>query len=146
MLLYPTRPFGRDPFAAMRQLQSEIERSFAPISSQSSRATFPAVNMWQGEQSVAVSTELPGVSPDDIEISVKDDLLTLTGERKAPDVGDKAVWHRRERTFGKFARSIQLPFRVDAKKVEARFQDGVLEIEMQRPEEDKPRRIKVKAA
>jgi HSP20 family protein len=130
----------------MRQLHDEIERAFAPVMSNTGRATFPAVNMWQGEQSIALTTELPGVAPADIEISAKDDVLTISGERKVPEVGDRAVWHLRERPFGKFTRTIELPFRVDADKIEARFHNGVLEIELQRPEEDRPRRIAVKAA
>ena len=146
MLLYPASSLARDPIAAMRQLHDEIERAFAPIMSDAGPKTFPAVNMWQGEQSVALTAKLPGVAPDDIDIAVKDDVLTLSGERKLPEVGDRAVWHRRERPYGKFARTIALPFRVDPDKVEARFHNGVLEVELQRPEEDRPRRIPVKAA
>lgn len=146
MLLYPASPLGRDPFAAMRRLHEEIERAFAPIMSDAGRAAYPAVNMWQGEQSIALTTELPGVAPTDIELAAKDDTLTISGERKMPEVGDRAVWHRRERPFGKFTRTIELPFRIDPDKIEARFHNGVLEIELQRPEEDRPRRIAVKAA
>lgn len=146
-MLYPAfYARTRDPFAAMRQFQTEIERAFAPISTEFGRPAFPAVNMWQGEQSVAVTTELPGIAPDDIDISVKDDVLTISGERKAPEIGDKGVWHRRERLYGKFARTIQLPFRVDPDKVEARFNNGILQIEMQRPVEDRPRRIEITTA
>ena len=146
MLLYPSSPFGRDSLLAVRRLQDEIDRAFAPLLAETAQATYPAVNMWQGENSIAITAEMPGVGADDIEISVKNDTLTLTGERKAPESGEKAAWHLRERPFGKFARTIRLPYRVDPDKVEAHFHDGVLEIEMQRPEEDLPRRIKVKAA
>jgi HSP20 family protein len=146
MLLYPSTTLGRDPFLGMRRLQDEFDRAFAPFFSETSSGAYPAVNLWQGENSVAITTELPGVEPEEIEISVKDDTLTLSGERKMSDVGDKVTWHMRERPFGRFARSIRLPFRVDPETVEARFTNGVLQVEMQRPEEDRPRRIKVKAA
>lgn len=146
MLLYPSMTFGRDPLLAMRRLQDELDRAFAPYSPETGHGSFPAINMWQGENSIAIATELPGVEADDIEISIKDDTLTLSGERKMPDVGDKAVWHLRERPFGKFVRTVRLPFRVDADNVEARFTNGVLQIELQRPEEDRPRRISVQAA
>jgi HSP20 family protein len=136
----------RDPFLAMRRLQDELDRGLAPSASRTGRAGYPAVNLWQGENSVAVTTELPGVEAEDIEISVKDDTLSFSGERKLPGAGEKATWHMRERPFGKFARTVRLPFRVDPEKVEARFANGVLQIEMQRPEEDRPRRIEVKAA
>ncbi len=151
MVLYPTSaftrdPFFRDPFAAMRRLQDEFDRGFPPRSAGIARAGFPAVNMWQGENSIALTAELPGFKADDIDIQVKEDTLTISGQRTAPEVGEKAVWHLRERPFGKFARTVRLPFRVDAESVEARFRDGVLEIELQRPETDRPRRIEVKSA
>lgn len=146
MLLYPSSTLRRDPFLAMRRLQDEFDRAFAPFVPERGSAAFPAVNMWQGENSIAVTAELPGVEAEDMEISVKEDTLTLTGERKMPNVGEKAMWHLRERPFERFVRTIRLPFRVDADKVEARFADGVLQIEMQQPEEDRPRRIPVKAS
>ena len=151
MFLYPgspfTRdPFFRDPFAAMRRLQNEFDRVFAPVTTALGQTTFPAVNMWQGENSIALTAELPGFQAEDIEISVKDDTLTLSGERKAPDTADKAVWHLRERPFGRFVRTVRLPHRVDAENVEARFANGVLQVELQRPEDDRPRRIEVKSA
>lgn len=146
MLLYPSTALGRDPFLAMRRFQDEFDRAFAPYLPDTGSAGYPAVNMWQGENSIAITTELPGVEPDDIDISVKEDTLTLSGERKMPEVGDKATWHMRERPVGRFARSIRLPFRVNPDNVEAHFSNGVLQIELQRPEEDRPRRIQVKAA
>ena len=107
---------------------------------------FPAVNIWQGTDSAALTAELPGVDPADIDISVKEDVVTITGERKAPATDEQTVWHRRERAYGRFSRVIQLPFRVDPDRVEARLQDGVLQIELHRPEADKPRRVQIKAA
>jgi len=145
MLLYPSLTLGRDPYRSMRRLQDEFGRAFSPYLPRADQAGFPAINMWQGENSVAVTTELPGLAPEDIEISVKDATLVLSGERKVPESGEKAVWHMRERPFGKFSRAVRLPFRVDPDKVEARFTNGVLQIELQRPEEDRPRRIQVKA-
>lgn len=151
MLLYPTGtlsrdPFFRDPFAAMRRLQSELDRAWMPESGGYAQASFPAVNLWQGEHSVALTAELPGFKAEDIDISVKEDTLTISGQRAAPEVGDKAVWHLRERPVGKFSRTIRLPFRVDSENVEARFVNGVLEVELSRPEQDRPRRIAVKSA
>ena len=146
MLLYPSSTLRGDPFLALRRLQDEFDRAFAPFVSERGAAAFPAVNMWQGENSVAVTAELPGVEAEDLEISVKEDTLTLTGERKMPEVGEKAMWHMRERPFGRFARTVRLPFRVDAEKVEARFTDGVLQIEVQQHQDDRPRRIPVKVS
>jgi len=117
-----------------------------PIGAAASRQVFPAVNVWQGDEAVAITAELPGVEPSDIEISVEGDVLTLSGERKAPDVPEGATWHRNERGYGKFSRAIRLPFAVSENKVEARFENGVLRIGAGRPDEDKPRKIEIKAA
>ena len=140
MALAPFLAFDQDPFAAMRRLHDEVNRAFAAPGT--SAGGFPAVNMWQGPESAALTAELPGVEPADIDISVKNDIVTITGERKPP-VGKDAVWHRRERAYGRFSRVIQLPYRVDPDKVEARMTDGVLQVELRRPEADRPRRVQI---
>ena len=104
------------------------------------------MNVWQGDEAVAITAELPGVDPADIDISVKENVLTLSGERKAPEIPEGGRWHRNERGFGKFARSVRLPFVAAEDKVEARMTNGVLRIVIGRPEEDKPRKIEIKAA
>lgn len=134
-------PMGSDPFALMRRLSRDLD-PWQPVSARG----FPAVNIWQGGESTAVTAELPGVAPADIDIQVKEDLLTISGERKPPQTDGEAAWLRRERGYGRFSRVIRLPYRVDADKVEARFEDGVLQVELHRPDEDKPRRIEIKAA
>lgn len=143
-MLYPTYP-GRsaDPFALMRQLTRDLDRAFGETRSPSG---YPAVNVWQSAEAVAVTAELPGVEPSDIDITVKTDVLTISGERKAPEIGDGATWHRRERGYGRFSRSVRLPFAGDPDAVEARFANGVLRIVIGRPEKEKPRRIEIKAA
>jgi HSP20 family protein len=140
-VLYPTSLYRADPFALMRRLSEDLDRvAFgAPRS-------FPALNIWQNDEAAAITAELPGVEPGNLDIQVKDNVLTLSGERRAPELPEGATWHRRERAFGRFTRAIRLPFRVDPEKVEARFADGVLHIAVARPEEDKPRRIAIKAA
>jgi HSP20 family protein len=137
-------PTGPDPFAMMRRLQQDLNRSAQPAQPMAGRG-FPAVNIWQGADSTAVTAELPGVEPADIDIQVKEDLLTIAGERKAPQE-DGQTWHRRERGYGRFSRVLRLPYRVDPGNVEARFENGVLQVELHRPDEDKPRRIEIKAA
>ena len=139
---YPTYLRRSDPFALMRSMMRDLDRGFWPPS----RAAFPAVNVWQGSEAVAVTAELPGIEPGDIEISVKDNVLTLSGERKAPEVPDGARWHRNERGFGRFSRTIRLPFAASDDKVEARMTNGVLRIVISRPEEEKPKKIEIKAA
>jgi HSP20 family protein len=144
MPLSPFFAFERDPFAVMRRLQDEVDRAFGPPAR--AAGGFPAVNLWQGTDSAALTAALPGVDPADIDISVKEDVVTISGERKPPATDEQTVWHRRERAYGRFSRAIPLPFRVDADRVEARMQDGVLQVELHRPEADKPRRVQIKAA
>lgn len=142
-MYYPTYTRRSDPFGLMRSMMRDFDR-FTPATT--AQAVFPAVNVWQGEDAVAVTAELPGVEPDDIDISVQNNVLTLSGERKAPEVPDDARWHRNERGFGKFSRAIRLPFAATDDKVEARMTNGVLRVVVGRPEEDKPKKIKIKAA
>lgn len=140
--------FGRpgwDPFAEMRRLQADMNRLFEGAGAYPVPRAYPPVNLWLGDDSVVVTAELPGLSSDDINLAVREDTLTIEGERKAPTADEGASWHRRERPFGTFSRSIELPFRVDPDRVKARFDNGVLEVELQRPKEDLPRRIAINA-
>ena len=134
-------PGGADPFRELRRLQEEMDRlagAFTPAA-----ASFPAVNLYAGRDGIAISAELPGVAKDELEIHAHRDTLTLRGIRR-PAAENEQAYHRRERRSGAFTRTIQLPFRVDPEQIEARFENGVLQLSLQRPEEDKPRRIEVK--
>lgn len=140
-MLTPTLLYRADPFALMRRIAEDFDRmafGAAPA--------FPALNVWEGEAAAAITAELPGVDPADIDISVKDDVLTISGQRRAPELPEGAVWHRQERAFGRFTRAVRLPFRVDPDRVEARLTDGVLRIALVRPEADRPRKIEIRAA
>lgn len=139
MLSYSPHGY-RDPFGLMRRQLFESARPSAAATG------YPAVNVWQSEDSAAVTAEIPGVAPEDIEISIKHNVLTISGERKVPEVDEGTTWLRRESPSGRFSRIVQLPFRVDHERVEARFEHGVLQIELHRPADDKPRRIEVKTA
>lgn len=136
-------PEGFGPFGEARRLHNPLDRLFGqrPLAT---AASFPAVNLWAGPDSVAITAELPGVDPGGVEVSLKENVLTLRGSRRPSTEDDDAAWHRRERSHGQFQRLVQLPFRVDPERVEARFSDGVLEVDLKRPEADKPRRIEIK--
>ena len=107
-------------------------------------AAYPALNIWASDEGHFITAEMPGVRADELEISIEGDTLTIQGERSADQVPEDAQYHRRERIHGKFSRSIQLPFAVDSKQVEASFTDGVLKITMPRVEAEKPRKIEIK--
>ena len=122
----------------MNRLFDNFDRAFAPA------ATFPAVNLWMNEEGAVVTAELPGVDVKDLDISVVGETLTITGERKPEPVGKEPVYHRQERGFGKFTRTVELPFGVDSTKVQATLEKGVLRILLPRSEQDRPRKISVR--
>jgi len=107
--------------------------------------SYPPVNLWEDDDFVYAEAELPGLKLPDLEITVTaDNQLTLKGKREAAAL-EKVEWHRQERGFGSFERTIALPVSVDAGKVEARLENGVLTIKMAKSPAAKPRKIPVKA-
>jgi HSP20 family protein len=103
------------------------------------------LNVWEEKDNVLVEAELPGLDLKDLEIYVTGgNQLTIKGQRK-PNVPEKGVWHRQERQFGTFSRSLTLPFPVDAEKVDAKLENGVLQVRLAKHESAKPRKIPVKA-
>lgn len=140
----------RMPFVTREvdRLQHEMNRLFESYYPARMRPIpgYPAMNIWTSEHGLKLTAEVPGVHPEDIEINVVGETLTLNGERKADELKEDARYHRQERGYGKFTRSIQLPFPVDVGQVEATFKNGVLNIALPRAEEDKPRKITVKSA
>lgn len=133
---------GSDPFAELRRMQGEMNRLFSGFSAAAAR-DFPPVNVWLGENSVVVTAELPGVTRDEIGINLQSDVLTLDGARRPPMQQD-VKWHRRERAYGTYSRTVQLPFRVDPDKVAARYENGILEIELEKLEADRPKKIQIR--
>ena len=104
---------------------------------------FPALNVSTNEEVMTVTAELPGLQAEDFDISVEGNTLTIKGERKAPEPKEEDTWHRRERRYGKFTRIVELPYSVDAEKVEARLSNGLLHLTLPRAEAEKPRRIAI---
>jgi HSP20 family protein len=131
----------------LNQFQGEMNRLFDrwggnPLNG---FVAFPAVNVWEEGERLVVEAELPGIDFKDLEIYVTGgNQLTLKGERKPHSV-EKGAWHRQERSFGRFVRTLTLPYPVDAEKVEARLDNGVLQIALAKHESAKPRKITVKA-
>jgi HSP20 family protein len=102
------------------------------------------VNVWDDGDSGYVEAELPGLTLDNIEVYVQGNQLTLAGTRQIPEP-QGARWYRRERSQGSFSRTITLPWDIDADKVEAKFQEGVLTIRLPKSEHAKPRKVTVRA-
>lgn len=131
-----------DPLREMQRLQREMNRVFSGLEQPLSQEV-PLVNAWVGEGDVVVTAELPGVDPAKVDISVVGNTLTISGTRDADPLKEGESYHRQERHYGRFSRSLQLPFHVEAGKVEARYERGVLRITLPRAEADKPRKIAV---
>jgi HSP20 family protein len=108
-------------------------------------SSYPPVNVWEDANHIYVEAELPGLSPENLNVTVSEgNLLTLEGEFKAPEV-EKALWQRRERGVGKFGRVLKLATTVDADKVVATFERGVLTLTLPKSELAKPHKIAVQA-
>ena len=110
-----------------------------------SMSAFPAMNAWTTDEEEVVTAALPGLSPEDVELTIVNDVLTLSGERKGLEPTEELRYHRRERIDGRFSRSIQLSFPVDSNKVSAAYDNGILTVRLPRAEADKPRKISVKS-
>ncbi len=136
---------GFDPFVELRRMQTEMSWLFSGFSATTAR-DFPPINIWLGENSVVVTAELPGVTRDDVSIGLQEDVLTLEGKREPKVQEDNVSWQRRERAYGTFSRAVQLPFRIESDKVQAHFNNGILEIELERLEADRPKKIEIRAA
>jgi len=132
-----------DPSRDVRRLRQEMDRIFSDFGQPVSRE-FPAVNAWIGEAEAVVTAELPGIDPNVVEVSVVGDTLTISGSREAELLKEGESYQRQERGWGRFSRSLQLPFHVEADKVEATYEKGIIKITLPRSEAEKPRKISVK--
>jgi len=146
MFRQPFNRYGRMfPWREMEQMQREMERLLSAPEGNRMASAFPAMNVWTNQDGAVVTAELPGVSSEDIDISVVGETLTVSGLRQAEELPEGARYHRRERRHGRFTRTFELPFPVEADRVEATFNKGVLYISLPRAEADKPRKITVKS-
>lgn len=134
-----------DPWRELERLEGEVGRLFGGARRGLSTDGIP-VNVWAEADRVTVTAELPGVAPEDVEVSVVGRRLTIRGERGAGTPGEGVRYHRRERTGGRFGRAVTLPFPVEGDQVAATLKDGVLTVTLPRAEADKPRRIAIEAA
>lgn len=137
-----------DPIRELDSLQGDMNRLFdrffegrAPNSA--SRRWIPAMDLVETEDHLVLRGDLPGMTEDDVDIEIKDGVLTVSGERKTDHEEKGEGYHRVERSFGSFSRSLSLPQGVDPGKVEAKFDNGVLEVRIPKPAEAKPTRVEI---
>lgn len=137
------------PLAPFTELRREMDRlidSFVGNGASDPRLQpFPALNLWENQDRVMVEAEVPGMRLEDLEISIQGNELSIKGQRK-PLEGQNLVFHRRERGFGEFTRFVTLPIDVDAERVEATLQNGVLTIVLPKAERARARKIAVRTA
>jgi HSP20 family protein len=145
-----------DPFQDLRSAQDEMAQ-MSPMLAHAlglhtqqgsgramTRAWAPALDISERKDAYLVTVELPGITPEDLDITMEDGLLTIQGERQFTSESSEQQFHRVERRYGAFRRSITLPAHVMAEEIQASFEDGVLQILVPKAEEAKPKRIQVR--
>jgi HSP20 family protein len=137
-----------DPIRELDSLQGDMNRLFdrffegrAPNGTSS--RWIPAMDLVETDDHLVLRGDLPGMTEDDVDIEIKDNVLTVSGERKSESEQRGEGYHRVERAFGSFSRSLTLPQGVDAERVEAKFENGVLEVRIPKPAEAKPTRVQI---
>jgi HSP20 family protein len=140
-----------DPARELDSLQSEFNHLFDSLVGNGGRPDVrtrrwvPAIDLVETEDHLVLKADLPGLSKDDVNIEVNDDVLTVSGERRSENEEKADGYYRVERAFGRFSRSLSLPQGVDADAIDAEFSDGVLEIRIPKPEQRKPHRVAIGA-
>jgi HSP20 family protein len=140
-----------DPWREMTALRRTLDRFFEePFETRMAMPWrfdefTPAVDMVEEEDAYIVKASLPGVKPEDVEVTLQNNVLTIKGETKEDKEIKEENYHLRERRFGSFMRSLTMPTAVKADKIEASNEDGVLTVRLPKSEADKPRKITVKA-
>ena len=138
---------GRD----VDSLQSEMNRVFDAFfgttrsGNGGARRWVPAMDLVEKDEQLILRADLPGLERDDVDIEVKDGVLTVSGERKVEDEQKADGYYRVERAYGSFARTLSLPEGIDAERITADFDKGVLEVRIPKPEERKAHRIRIGA-
>ena len=138
-----------DPVRELDSLQSDMNRLFdgffsGRTANGSARGRWiPAMDLAETEGHLVLRADLPGLTEDDVDIEIKDGVLTVTGERKAEHEENSESYYRVERAFGSFSRSLSLPQGIDASAVSANFDRGVLEVRIPKPEERKATMVEI---
>lgn len=143
----PSFRYG-SPFNELDIMRRQMDRLMDAFSGESLRGrtagVFPLVNLTEDKDNYYLYAEIPGIAPDELNIQAERSTISLSGERKIADVEAGVKYHRREREAGTFSRVVGLPGEIDADKVQANLQDGILRIVVPKAEAAKPKQIQVK--
>lgn len=139
-----------DPFRELTTLRDEMNRLFSravPEAGRGGQASTwsPAVDVFDTADAIVLKAELPGLKPEEVEVEVDDDVLSIRGERTFREEVEEGRYHRIERAYGAFARTMALPAGVKAGEITASFTDGVLEVRVPKAEQATPRKITISA-
>ena len=149
MALMKWRPFG----GGLLDIQEEMNRMFDEFFSRKPERWSwgknggewaPVVDITEKEEGFVVTAELPGLTQDDVHVSMTDNILTIRGEKKQEKRVEEANYHRLERSYGSFQRSFSLPSQVEASKIKATFKNGVLTVDLPKSEKARPKEIAIK--
>src|SRR5258705_4988656 len=136
-----------EPFRSTSGLESQVSRIFNELFGRSQESNLtswaPAVDIYENEHELVVKADLPDVKPEDLDIRVENNILTIRGERKVEKKVDEENYLRVERSYGSFTRSISLANTVNSEAIKADYKDGVLTLTIPKREEAKPKQIKV---
>jgi len=136
-----------DPYREVSSLQDRLNRAFGGRTERDDEmqlaAWAPPVDIAEEKDRILITAELPGFKENEIEIQTENGMLTLRGERKFEKETDGKSYHRVERSYGQFVRSFSLPNNVDREKIQATFRDGLLQVELPKREDAKPRTIRI---
>jgi len=135
----------------LERMRTEMDRIWDRFSKDVSSSTFkqdwnPSLNLAETEDSLVAELEVPGINPEDINVSVTGEMLTVTGDKKQEANREGKNYHVAERVYGKFSRSVRLPTTVNPDRVQARYKDGILWISMGKTATVKSKRIEVETA
>ena len=137
-----------DPFRDLAQWQNDVSRLFGGVLREAggnggTQAWVPAMDAWETEHDVVYAFDLPGVPQDNISVEIEDGTLTVSAERERSEHVSQERYHRFERRFGSFARTVGLPQGVTEDSIKAEYKHGVLELHVAKPEQQKPRKIRI---
>ncbi len=140
-----------EPFREMMALEERLNRLFqqgiGPVRDQESlQAWAPPVDIYETEKEIVLKADLPDVKAEDVDIRLENNVLTLRGERRFEKDVKEENYYRVERQYGSFSRTFSLPGTVDADKIDARYENGVLHVTLPKREEARPKQIRIKAA
>lgn len=142
-----------NPTADTSNLSQRMERFFDEMVGRGMRTSeerslrgswAPAINILEREEAMVITADLPGLKAEDVEVTVEEGTLTIRGERKLDELSEGETYHRVERLYGVFERSFTLPSSIDVERIDARFANGEMILNLPKREESKPRSVKIK--